>query len=52
MKISDIESTDRLAWTQTLSQGTGLGFEAFQHSQRDLTKDPPDTKTKKYQKKR
>ena len=50
MKELNIESTDRLAWTQTVSQGMGSGFDAFNHSQKDLGKEEPDTTTRKYDK--
>lgn len=28
-------STERLAWTQTTSQGMGTGFDAFEHKRTD-----------------
>ena len=30
---NELESLDRLAWTQTLEQGMGSGIEAFNHKQ-------------------
>lgn len=45
--IRNMESTDRMAWTQTLYQGCISGFEAFKHSQADFSKNNCDNQHRK-----